>query len=135
MDWLYLIGRVLFAMVFIGSGATHFTSYRSSTEFAASKGVPAAGLAVPVTGLMILIGGASVLLGVWMEIGTWLIVLFLVPTAFMMHNFWTFSDPTKRANQQAHFMKNLSMAGGALVLYWVVQTFGYGPFTLGEPMG
>jgi hypothetical protein len=31
-------------------------------------------------------------------------------------------------------MKNLSMTGAALVLYWLVQTHGYGPFTLGQPM-
>ncbi len=37
--------------------------------------------------------------------------------------------------EQAIFMKNLSMAGAAsLILYFVVQTVGYSPLTLGQPM-
>jgi hypothetical protein len=31
-------------------------------------------------------------------------------------------------------MKNLSMTGAALMLYWLVQTHGYGPFALGQPL-
>jgi putative oxidoreductase len=89
---------------------------------------------VIITGLMILGGGLSVLLGLWMEIGTWLLVFFLVPVAIKMHDFWAVTDPLQKSVQQAHFMKNIAMAGAALILYWVVQSYGYGPFTLGEPM-
>lgn len=32
-------------------------------------------------------------------------------------------------------MKNLSMTGAALVLFWMVRTHGYGPFALGPPLG
>lgn len=135
MDWLYLIGRVLFALIFLMSSFGHFKNADAMTQYAASKGVPAPKAGVLVTGLMLLAGSLSVLLGVWMEIGTWLLVLFLLPTAFKMHDFWAVEDPMEAQNQQAHFMKNLSMAGGALVLYWLVQTHGYGPFALGRPMG
>jgi hypothetical protein len=31
-------------------------------------------------------------------------------------------------------MKNIALAGAALVLYWVIQTQGYGPLTLGQPI-
>ena len=135
MDWLYLIGRLLFSLLFLMSGFGHLKNADGMGQYAASKGVPAPKAAVIVSGLMLLAGSLSVLLGVWMEIGTWLLVLFLLPTSFMMHDFWAVEDPMESQNQQAHFMKNLAMAGGALVLYWVVQTHGYGPFTLGQPMG
>ena len=36
--------------------------------------------------------------------------------------------------ERAQFMKNLSMTGAALMLYWLVQTHGYGPFVLGQPL-
>lgn len=134
MDVLYLIGRVLFVLVFIGSGFGHLTQLEGTSQYAQSKGVPAPKLMSAVTGLIMLAGGFSVLLGFWMEIGTWLIVLFLLPTAFIMHNFWTLQDPTQKQMEMAHFMKNLSMAGAALVLYWAVQMYGYGPFTLGQGM-
>lgn len=135
MDWLYLIGRILFAVIFLGSGFAHLTKVDTMTQYAASKGVPAARLSIVVTGLMILAGGLSVLLGLWMEIGTWLLAVFLLTAGFMVHNFWAVQDPMEAQNQQAHFMKNLALAGAAILLYWMVQTSGYGPFTLGQPMG
>lgn len=135
MDALYLIGRILFAMIFVGSGFGHFAQRDEMTQYAAAKGVPAPGASVVLSGLMILAGGLSVLLGVWMEVGTWLIVIFLLAAAFKVHDFWTLSEPMQRQTEQAQFMKNLSMTGAALILYWLVQTHGYGPYTLGSPMG
>jgi putative oxidoreductase len=89
---------------------------------------------VAITGIMILGGGLSVMLGFWMEIGTWLLFFFLVAAAFMMHNFWAIPDPMQKMVEQSQFMKNMSLAGAALVFYWMVQTNGYGPFALGQPM-
>lgn len=134
MDWIYLIGRVLFSLIFLLSGVSHFTQLDAMSKYAASSGVPAPKLSVAVSGLMVLAGGLSVLLGLYMEIGAWLIVLFLLPVAFMMHAFWKVGDPMQRATQQAHFMKNVALAGAAMILYWAVQMQGYGPFTLGEPL-
>jgi putative oxidoreductase len=135
LELLYLVGRVLFSSIFLMSGLAHFTKRAMMVQYAQSKGAAAPSLLVPLTGLMILAGGLSVLLGLSMEIGAWLLVFFLVPTAFIMHAPWKVADPMEKANQQAHFMKNLVMAGGALILYCFVQQAGYGPFTLGEPMG
>jgi uncharacterized membrane protein YphA (DoxX/SURF4 family) len=134
MDVVYLLGRILFAMIFIGSGFGHLTQLDATAQYAQSKGVPAPKLMTAVTGLMMLAGGFSVMLGFWMEIGTWLIVIFLLPAAFIMHNFWTVQDPMQKQMEMAHFMKDLSMAGAALILYWVIQTSGYGPFTIGLGM-
>ena len=134
MDWLYLIGRVLFGLIFVGSGLRHFTQLNGTSQYAAAKGLPASKLAVMLSGLMILVGGLSVILGIWMEIGTWLLVFFLLAAAVLIHNYWTIEDPGQKTVEQAQFMKNLSMAGAALILYYVVQTYGYGPMTLGRPM-
>jgi uncharacterized membrane protein YphA (DoxX/SURF4 family) len=69
MDWLYLIGRVLFSLIFLLSGLGHLTQSDALSQYAASKGVPAPKAATLLSGLMILAGGLSVLLGVYMEIG------------------------------------------------------------------
>ena len=39
----------------------------------------------------------------------------MLPTTVAGHQFWNESDPGARANQQAHFFKNLSMLGGLLL--------------------
>ncbi len=134
MGWLYLLGRILFAMIFVGSGLGHFMQLGKMTRYAAAKKLPAPTAIVLLTGLLMLAGGLSVLLGFWMEIGTWLLFFFLVLSGFSMHHFWTIADPIQKMVEQSMFMKNLSLAGAALILYYVVQTYGYGPLTLGQPM-
>ena len=75
--------------------------------------------------------GISVLLGYRVRIGAWLLVLFLVPVTFMMHAFWAVPDPMMARMQQAMFMKNLSMLGGALLLTY----FGAGPISVDARYG
>ena len=42
----------------------------------------------------------------------------LVPVALFMHAFWRESDEQMKADQMAHFMKNMALVGGALVLFY-----------------
>ncbi len=114
--WMHLVGRILFAMVFIGGGMNHFTKLNDTTLYAQSRGVPAPKAATIVTGLMAVVGGILVALGWHRFIGAGLIVLFALSTAFMMHNFWRDTDPTAKQNEMAHFMKDLALAGGALFM-------------------
>ena len=134
MDWLYLSGRILYAMIFVGSGIGHFVQLEGMSRYAASKGLPAPKILVLTSGVAILSGGLSVMLGIWMEIGTWLLFIFLTTSALTIHTFWTLTDPPQKIVEQAIFMRNLSMAGAALMLYWLVQTYGYGPFAVGRPL-
>jgi putative oxidoreductase len=39
----------------------------------------------------------------------------LVPTTAAGHRFWEYSDPTQRADQTQHFVKNVSMLGGLIL--------------------
>jgi putative oxidoreductase len=126
MEIVAVIGRVLFASLFILSGINHFKERAGLVGYAKQSGLPMAELAVPASGLMLLLGGLSVLVGFYAQWGVWLLVLFLIPAAFTMHKFWGLSDPMMAQNQQAHFMKNLALAGAALLLAW----FGSGPYSL-----
>jgi len=67
--------------------------------------------------VLILLGGLSVLLGLWADLGALLIIVFLVPTALIMHRFWAERDPMMRQNDQVQFMKNTALAGAALVMF------------------
>jgi uncharacterized membrane protein YphA (DoxX/SURF4 family) len=120
MDILLIIGRVLFALIFINSGIAHLTKLNDMTGYAKFKKVPAAKLAVIVTGLMLIIGGLYIVFGVYADLGALLLALFLVPTAFMMHNFWTVQDPQAKQGEMINFFKNLSLAGAALIIFVLV---------------
>jgi putative oxidoreductase len=120
MNTVLIIGRVLFALIFLASGANHLTKLEAMTGYATYKKVPAAKLAVVVSGLMILVGGLYIAFGVYADLGALLIALFLIPTAFLMHAFWKESDATAKQNEQIAFMKDISMAGAALIIFALV---------------
>lgn len=126
MKMTLLVGRILYSMIFLMSGVMHVVKFSDTVGFAASKGVPMPGIGTFVATLLMLVGGLSVLLGYKAKIGAVLLVVFLVPTSFMMHNFWTISDPMMMQMEMAAFMKNMSMAGGALIIAY----FGSGPLSL-----
>lgn len=118
MDIIALIGRILFVLIFVASGSTgHLGQRKGMAQYAASQGVPAAEPLVVLSGLLILVGGLMVALGVWGDLGALLLLVFVVPAAYFMHAFWKVEDPQQHANQQAHFMKNLALAGGAIMAF------------------
>lgn len=130
MEFLLLIFRILFTILFISSGFGHLSNTDQMSDYAASKGVPMAKFSVIISGLMLLFGGFSILLGLWVDIGALLLILFLLPAAFMMHNFWTVEDPMDRQNEQIHFMKDLALAGGAYCIWYLYVTNEYIPWSL-----
>jgi putative oxidoreductase len=122
--YLVPLGRALFALIFVLSGPQHFS--RPMIDYAASQGVPLARVLVPLAGILSLAGGLSVLLGYHARIGAVLLVAFLVPVTLAMHQFWATTDPMMQQMQMAHFMKNVGLLGGALMLMF----FGSGPISL-----
>ena len=118
METVFIAGRILFAALFLSSAFGHLTKTKEMGAYAASMGVPAPQFMTFLTGLMILAGGLSVLFDFDVFLGALLIVLFLIPTAFMMHAFWKVSDPMMKQFQQVQFMKNLSLAGAALMFMY-----------------
>jgi putative oxidoreductase len=117
MDIIVLIGRVLFAFLFFSSAYGHFANRKMMAGFATSKGVPAAMAATLGGGVLLLAGGLSVLLGIWPDLGSLLLVIFLVPTAVMIHNFWKETDPQARMMEMVQFSKDTALAGAALMLF------------------
>jgi len=133
MDELWLIGRILFGMVFVGSGIGQIADMNSSLQYAARKGHADATVGVVLSGVGFAVGGTSVILGVWGDLGALLLMLTLLPVTFLMHRFWAERDPIERQTEVAMFMKNLALLGGAVLLFsWFARdTFGFGlPYTI-----
>lgn len=117
MELLLLIGRILFGGFFVMSGFNHFANLGMMSGYAGSKNIPLPGLAVG-SGVMLIAGGLSVVLGLLPVLGLLLLIVFLVPTSVLMHNFWTVGDPAQRAAEQINFLKNLALTGAALALMY-----------------
>ncbi|MEY2672068.1 MAG: hypothetical protein RL687_485 [Candidatus Parcubacteria bacterium] len=118
MATLAIFGRVLFGAYFLYSGINHFKNQKSLAGYAKFKKVPSAEMAVLVTGVMLVVGGAGLLLGinyVYTQASALILVLFMVPTTFIMHNFWEEKDATAKMNDQIAFMKNVALIGALLM--------------------
>lgn len=123
---VFLLGRVLFSLVLIMSGANHLIKTEPMSQYAAYKGVPNAKLMVQLSGVASLLGGLAIVLGIWMDLAGLGVAILMVIYAVKMHNFWTVEDPQAQAAEQASFMKNISMAGAGLI----IATFAYAPYTI-----
>lgn len=135
MDALFLIGRILFGVLFIASGLMgHLTAYPMALGYAQSKRIPLAGPAVVVSGVGIVAGGLGVAIGVWPDLAALAIAVFLFFTAFFMHAFWKVTDQMGRIMELTHFQKDLALLGAALV-FFAVTAFGgeFGP-TVTDPL-
>src|SRR5438034_11363723 len=121
MQYLFLAGRVLYGGFFLLAGIDHFRLVGMMTPYAAAKGIPAPRLAVLGSGSLIVLGGLSILLGARPDWGVLLLTAFLVPTSFLMHNYWTATDPSARLMDMTNFKKNIALLGAAWMLLLIPQ--------------
>ena len=126
-DELLLIGRIVFSLTFLLYGVRHLTQTEGSTAYAAYKKVPAPRLMVLFTGVAMVIGGLAVIFGFWMDAAALGIAIFVIASGLFMHRFWEEDDVQTRQIEMAQFMKNVSIAGAALILVAVSE---HAPYTL-----
>ncbi len=134
MDAVLVIGRVLFALIFVASGINHITKAEHMTGYAQFKKVPAAKASVILSGVLFLLAAASLILGVYADLGALVLAVLLVIMAVMFHNFWTQTDPQQKQMEQIAFFKNISMAGGALVMFAALVAADEGDRIIGPMM-
>lgn len=102
------------------SGINHFAKLEAMTGYAKYKKLPAAKLGVLLSGVMLVLGGAYILLGFYADLGALLLAIFLVLAAVIFHNFWAETDATAKQNEMLAFMKDLALAGAALMILALV---------------
>jgi putative oxidoreductase len=124
MEWLkgfgILIGRILLVLIFLQSGIGKIVNFQGTAQYMAKFSMPYTNFFLIGAIFFELVGSITVISGYYARLGAFLLVIFLIPTTLIFHT--NFSDP----NQQIHFMKNVSMFGGLLVLLMV----GAGRFSL-----
>lgn len=120
-----LIGRLLFALIFVPAGWSKIAGFSGVAGYIASKGVPlpevCAAIAIAAElglGLLVLVGWQTR----WAALGLAVFVAVITP---IFHNFWAVPEAQMMMQQQA-FFKNLAIAGGLLVL----SAFGPGAFSI-----
>jgi putative oxidoreductase len=124
-DALSLIGRIFLAAIFVWSGFGKIGGFEGLAGQIASKGFPAAQAFAAVT-IAIEIGVGLMLVAGWKA--RWAALLLAIFTAIVtifFHNYWAVPEAQKMT-QQIHFMKNLALIGGLLM----VTAFGPGRWSV-----
>jgi putative oxidoreductase len=116
-----LAARILIAQIFIASGLGKIMDWSGTEASMASRGMFWIPLFLLGAIVFELAGGLSLALGYKARLGALLLIVFLIPTTLVFHNFWTY-PPEEQKLQMIMFMKNLSILGGLLM----VLTYGPG---------
>ena len=114
--WLPTAGRILFVIYFILMGSSHLLNFREHSALLNRKGVPLPKAATILTVVMMVGGGILVLFNWHVWIGAALLFGIILPAPFFLHLFLNESESYSRLSEFAHFIKDLSLAGAALLL-------------------
>ena len=114
--------RVVLSLIFVVSGVNHILNWSASVEYMRSAGMTVLPeLFLPVAIVFLLAGGFLVLVGFHARLGALLLVLFLVPTTLIFHDFWNYQSPADVQRETISFVKNVGILGG------LVMVIGFGP--------
>jgi putative oxidoreductase len=113
---LKFVGRLMLAAPFVRLGYDAAREPGGRVGAAAKLGVPEPELAVRVNGWTMVGAGIALGLGIFPRLAATALALSLIPTTAAGHAFWNEDEPAKRTQQLIHFLKNLAMIGGLLVV-------------------
>jgi len=127
------IGRFLFAILFIVSGASNLFDLAATTQSITDKvvlpvafaaytsqlegmtGMPMAQMLAIAAGTVELLGGLLIAFNFGARFFAVLLVLFLIAATYYFHDFWNQTGPEAR-NNMVHALKNLSLIGGLFII-------------------
>ena len=122
---LALAARVLMAILFLVAGIGKISGFAGTAGYIASKGLPMPQLGAAIAIVVELGGALALIAGFQTRIAALAMAVFTVAAALLFHNFWAMPAEQVMVNQ-IMFMKNLSIAGGLLMM----SAFGAGALSL-----
>ena len=102
------VGRLLLAMIFVMSGLSKIGNFAGTQGYMEAMGVP--GAILPLAIALEVLGGLAIILGWKTKIASVALAGFCVVSAALFHN--DFSNQS----EMIMFMKNITIAGGFLLL-------------------
>ncbi|CQR66024.1 DoxX family protein [Streptomyces leeuwenhoekii] len=125
MSLLRVAGRPMLASMFIAGGLHSVRNPEAVAPLAESVVRPLTERVallpdrteqlVRLSGAVQVAGGVLLGIGRFPRLSALALAATLVPTTLAAHRFWEAEDEGERAQQQIHFLKNLSMLGGLLI--------------------
>ncbi len=118
-----LLGRLLLGHIFLLAGINKISGYEGTQGYMDAMGVP--GALLPLVIILEIAGGLAVIIGFKTKWAAYALAVFTVVAGILFHS--DFADQM----QMILFMKNISIAGGLLLL----AVHGSGVFSLDSKLG
>ena len=118
-DAFLLIGRVLIGWLFLASSAGiggKLWNHAGFVGYLKNLGVPAPEFWSWIGSLVEFVIGAALILGVGTRYAALLCALFLICATALAHRYWEY-PAAQMGNQYNHFLKNVAVFGGALLIF------------------
>ena len=110
-----LIARILLALMFVLAGFSKFGGLSGTAGYIASKGLPLPTVLAVASAVLEVVAGLAIIVGYRARLAGLALALFTLLAAFIFHNYWD-APAEQQMMQQLLFMKNVSIAGGLLLL-------------------
>ena len=112
MNYIPLAARIFLSLIFFNAAISHLTGFSEFVELIGSQGLPLASLLAIGTIVFQFLGAVFLVLGYKINIGSILLIIFLIPATVLFHN--PIADPS----QLNDFLKNIGLIGGLLMLIY-----------------
>jgi len=120
-----LLGRIAIATIFLVSGAAKLADVAGTASYMSSVGIPFPETLAMFAGVAEILGALSLAFGALTRMGALGLIVFLIPTTLLFHDFWTLEGDAQRM-QMVNFLKNLGIMGGLILLV----SFGPGRYSI-----
>lgn len=124
---LVVVGRILLALLFVLSGFDKLTHIQGTAGYIGSVGLPLPAVLAVLSGLLEVLGGLAIATGFWARWTALALAAFTLLASVLFHPYWSVPADQQMVTQLL-FMKNISIAGGMLIL----AALGPGPASLGS---
>jgi putative oxidoreductase len=115
-DWADLLGRVCISLIFLYEAYDSMVFFNSTKRTMTEYGLlwqQDTLLIISIVGLFL--GGLFVLIGFQARLGAAMLLIYYIAVTFVLYSFWDDPYPIRRINA-IHFMKNLAIMGGLLII-------------------
>ena len=123
--YVSVVGRLSLALMFILSGFGKLGNIEGTAAFIVSGGLPEPTALAIVVGALELFGGLALVVGYQVRLAGLALALFTLAASVIFHAWWSAPAPQQFVTQLL-FMKNISVAGGLLL----VSALGAGPLSV-----
>lgn len=122
-DLAALVGRILVALIFLQSGVEKFMHYSGTLGYMRNAGLPFPEVLLVASGVIETVAAAAIIAGWKARWAALALVAWMIPVTLIFHS------PAGGQDAMIHFMKNVAITGGLLVLF----AFGPGALSARRP--